>query len=171
MHTSTQKHYCKTTFAGGVNIFHESHHFLSHKKKFAEPVKVKTVTQKEELVAILKGGWFTIVQLAEMTKDNRPALTERLKMLMKEGVVKRRSIGVAYEYTFGRPASMTMTITEHVLSVIRADPWITSRQISDKMKTGKLTNIISRMHEAGLLHRKKNVLGQYVYCIAEVPKE
>lgn len=171
MHTSTQKHYCKTTFAGGVNIFHESHQFLSHKQKFSEPVKIKNVTPKEELVAILKGGWFTIVKLAEMTEDNRPMVTQRLQMLMKEGLVKRRSIGVAYEYTFGRPASMTMTRAEHMLSVIRADPWISARQISDKMKTGKLTNIISRMHEAGLLHRKKNVLGQYVYCIAEVPKE
>ena len=171
MHTSTQKHYCKTTFAGGVNIFHESHQFLSHKQKFAEPVKIKNVTPKVVLVAIVKGGWFTIVKLDEMTEYNRPIVTQRLQMLLKDGVVKRRSIGCAYEYTFGRPASMTMTITEHVLSVIRADPWISARQISDKMKTGKLTNIISRMHSAGLLHRKKNVLGQYVYCIAEVPKE
>lgn len=161
----TREHSCKTTFAGGVNIFHASKSQLSEHRAPDKPKVVQSILRREELLEVLATGWHTLDALSKKVDLSTVACYERLKTLTKEGVVKRRQcVGTrANEYTLGRQSEVTLTMTERVLSLIRTEPFITARQISTKLGLGKTTNTLASLFAKGVITRRKSLLGVYVY--------
>ena len=58
---------------------------------------------------------------------------------------------------------MALSMTEQVLSLIRTEPFITASQISAKLGMGKITNTLTRLFANGVITRRKNQLGVYLY--------
>ena len=166
----TREHSCKTTFAGGVNIFHASQHHLIEYRAPDKPKIIQSVLRREELLEVLATGYFTLESLSKKVDLSTVACYERLKLLTKEGAVKsRQCVGTrAREYTLGRPPEVTLSMTERVLSLIRTEPFITAHQISTKLGLGKTTNTLARLFANGVITRRKSRLGVYLYyCVSD----
>ena len=165
---AVSRHSGKTSFAGGVNIFHASQQHLTQRRDPVESPPIATTLKQEEILAILADGYFTLAALSKKVDISTIACYERLKRLGRDGVVKSRQCAGtrAREYTLGRPAEATLTMTEQVMHLIRTEPFLTAREISKRLDLGKLTSTVARLFAQGDIARRKNRRRIYVYYVA-----
>lgn len=167
---AVSSHSGKTSFAGGVNIFHASQQHLTQRRYPVEdmPIANTQLNKQTELLAILTDGYFTLAALSKTLGITRTAVYERLLLLMREGEVKRRQcVGTrAHEYTRGRPTGTLLTRTERVLQLVRTEPFLTAKQISAKLRLGKTTSLLADLFAKEVIARRKNRQRVYVYyCV------
>ena len=165
-------HSCKTSFAGGVNIFRASQQHLTQRQYPVEdmPIANTQLNKQTELLAILTDGYFTLAALSKTLGITRTAVYERLLLLMRAGEVKRRQcVGTrAHEYTRGRPTGTLLTRTERVLQLVRTEPFLTARQISAKLRLEKTTSLLADLFAKEVIARRKNRQRAYVYyCVGQ----
>ncbi len=165
-------HSCKTSFAGGVNIFRASQQHLTQRQYPVEdmPIANTQLNKQTELLAILTDGYFTLAALSKKTGLSTVVCYERLLLLMRAGEVKRRQcVGTrAHEYTRGRPTGTLLTRTERVLQLVRTEPFLTAKQISAKLRLGKTTSLLADLFAKEVIARRKNRQRAYVYyCVGQ----